>query len=127
MAKFKIAQDPTFEAEVSVPRVAGDPVLVPFTFKYRNREELSALYDGWRDAGEAISKRFEGANPSLTDITNSQINLQVEQIRDMVVGWGFEDEFSPSAIRELVITCVGAAEAVVAAYTAAFAQARQGN
>ena len=41
MAKFKIAQNPTFKADVEIPRVGGEFIKVPFEFKYRAARRLS--------------------------------------------------------------------------------------
>jgi len=44
MTKLKIAENPTFTTDVEIPRVSGDPIKVPFTFRYRNRAELAELF-----------------------------------------------------------------------------------
>lgn len=127
MPKFKIAENPTFKAEVEIPRVGGVTVKVPFVFKYRNRAELAELFDDWREKRLAFADRFKGEDISLTEFTNAEMELQVGQIQDLVVGWGFDDEFNEESIAELVKTCVGAPDAVVKAYSDAFNHARLGN
>ena len=52
---------------------------------------------------------------------------QTQQIKDLVVGWGFDDEYSDDNIVAFVKSCQGAAEAVVKAYEGAYSQARLGN
>ena len=52
---------------------------------------------------------------------------QTQQIKDLVVGWGFDDEYSDDNIVAFVKSCQGAAESVVKAYEGAYSQARLGN
>jgi len=48
MAKFKIAQNPTFKADVEIPRVGGEFFKVTFEFNYRDRTALAALILAWQ-------------------------------------------------------------------------------
>ncbi len=129
MAKFKIAQNPTFKAVVDIPRVGGPALQVPFEFKYRDRKELAALFAGWQDKVKEDQESFKakGDDLSLVDITASHIERQVEQVTELVTGWGFDDKLSPESIRALVETSAGAGEAIVVAYQKAFSAARLGN
>ncbi|AMW83903.1 hypothetical protein AK972_3103 [Pseudomonas yamanorum] len=126
MAKIRIAQNPTFKAFVSIPIVGGEPEKIEFTFKYRDRLGLAALFDEWnlkRDEARASL----GESPTLSEIVAADTEQQSQQIKDLVVGWGFDDKFDDKSIRALVTSCQGAAEAVVNAYQSAFNQARLGN
>ncbi|WP_447650991.1 phage tail assembly chaperone [Pseudomonas abietaniphila] len=129
MAKFKIAQSPTFKADVDIPRVGGTFNKVSFEFKYRNRKELAALFAGWQQAAKEDQERFKekGDDITLVDITDANIERQIEQVSELVVGWGFDDKFTPDAIRALVETSAGAGDAIVQAYQKAFAVVRLGN
>lgn len=129
MAKFKIAQNPTFKAVVDIPRVGGATLQVRFEFKYRDRKELAALFAGWQDKVKEDQESFKakGDDLSLIDITASHIDRQVEQVSELVTGWGFDDKLSPESIRALVETSAGAGEAIVEAYQKAFSSARLGN
>jgi hypothetical protein len=129
MAKFKIAQNPTFKADVDIPRVGGTFNQVSFEFKYRNRKELAALFAGWQQAAKEDQERFKekGDDITLVDITDANIERQIEQVSELVVGWGFDDKFTPDAIRALVETSAGAGDAIVQAYQKAFAVVRLGN
>lgn len=126
MAKIRIAQNPTFKAFVSIPIVGGEPEKIEFTFKYRDRPGLAALFDEWNlkrdEAWTAL-----GESPTLSEIVAADTEQQSQQIKDLVVGWGFDDKFDDKSIRALVTSCQGAAEAVVNAYQSAFNQARLGN
>lgn len=126
MAKIRIAQNPTFKALVSIPIVGGEPEKIEFTFKYRDRLGLAALFDEWNLKRDE-SRTALGESPTLSEIVAADTEQQSQQIKDLVVGWGFDDKFDDKSIRALVTSCQGAAEAVVNAYQSAFNQARLGN
>jgi len=63
----------------------------------------------------------------LIDITDAHIERQIEQVSELVVGWGFDDSFTPEAVSALVETSAGAGDAIVTAYQNAFSVARLGN
>lgn len=126
MAKFKIAQAPTFLGAVMIPVVGQEPVKVEFTFKYRNRIELAALFDEWNQRRKDGQERF-GENPTVSEIIAVDTENQMQQIKDLVVGWEFDDKLDDESIKALVTSCHGTTEAVVDAYQAAFAKARTGN
>lgn len=127
--KFKIAQNPTFKADVEIPRVGGTTIKVPFEFKYRDRKALAKLFAGWQQAEKEDQVRFKekGDDITLIDITEAAIERQIEQVSELVVGWGFDDKFTPDAIRALVETSAGAGDAIVVAYQNAYSVARLGN
>lgn len=129
MAKFKIAQDPTFKADVDIPRVGGTTIKVPFEFRYRDRKELAALFAGWQAIVKEDQERFKAKGDELTliEITDFHIERQVEQVAQLVAGWGFDDKLSPESIRALVEASAGAGDAIVDAYQKAFSSARLGN
>lgn len=126
MAKIRIAQNPTFKAFVSIPIVGGEPEKIEFTFKYRDRLGLAALFDEWNLKRDA-DRTALGESPTLSEIVAADTEQQSQQIKDLVVAWGFDDKFDDKSIRALVTSCQGAAEAVVNAYQNAFNQARLGN
>lgn len=127
MASFKIAQNATFKVDVEIPRIGGDPVKVGFEFKSFDRKALSTYFDKWNKArDEAIQEsRKEGA--TWASATETQIALEVGQIKEIVVGWDFEEAFTDEAINELTTTCVGAPAAVLEAFQKAYEIARRGN
>ncbi|WP_192560287.1 phage tail assembly chaperone [Pseudomonas allokribbensis] len=129
MAKFKIAQNPTFNAEVDIPRVGGTTIKVPFEFKYRDRKELAVLFAGWQESAKEDQARFKAKGDELTliEITDSHVERQIEQVTQLVTGWGFDDKFNAESIRALVETSAGAGDAIVDAYQKAFSVARLGN
>ena len=129
MAKFKIAQNPTFKADVEIPRVGGQVIKVSFEFKYRDRKALAALFLSWQETLKADEARFKemGAELTIVDLTEAGIERQVDQVEALVAGWGFDDKLSQVSIRALVETSAGAGDAIVKAYQQAFDPARLGN
>ena len=129
MAKLKIAQDPTFSAKVSIPRVGGAVVEADFQFKYRDRKELAALFVKWNKRSQEDQERLKalGDEVTLVEVTDSDIERQIEQVTDLVAGWSFADDLSEASIRALVQTSAGAGVAIVEAYQNAYAPARLGN
>lgn len=127
MAKFSIAPKPTFTVDVAIPQVGEKPAMVPFTFKYRDRTALSELFDSWKAKAEAIGERFKGTEPTLAEVTAAEVEQGVDQIKDLVVSWGFGDKLNDESITALVKSCIGVSDAVVKAYSEAFGKARLGN
>lgn len=127
MAKFSIAPKPTFTVDVAIPQVGGKPAMVPFTFKYRDRTALAELFDAWKEKAETLGERFKDTQPTLTEITAAEVEQGVEQIKDLVVAWGFNDKLNDESITALVKSCIGVSDAVVKAYSEAFGKARLGN
>ncbi|AUG08075.1 phage tail assembly chaperone [Pseudomonas sp. S09G 359] len=126
MAKIRIAQKATFNAPVLIPIVGSAPEKVEFTFKYRDRSELAALFDEWNEARNKARAAL-GDKPSWSEVVAVDTEQQAQQIKDLVVSWGFDDEYSDDNIVAFVKSCQGAAEAVVKAYEGAYSQARLGN
>lgn len=129
---FKVQFNPTFKASVKIPRVGGDPLDVQFEFKVFARKELARLFDGWKQENqsliqEATDAQDAGKDFTLEDWANREIVLQVKQVKDITVGWGFDDEFSDENIEELISTSVSVTEAILDQYNEAYTRARSGN
>ncbi|MBV4552273.1 phage tail assembly chaperone [Pseudomonas sp. SWRI102] len=127
MPKFSIAPKPTFTVDVAIPQVGGKPAMVPFTFHYRDRTALAELFDTWKAKAEVLNDRLNGTEPTISEITAAEVEQGVDQIRDLVVSWGFGDKLNDESITALVKSCVGVSDAVVKAYSDAFGKARLGN
>ncbi|MBG8559138.1 phage tail assembly chaperone [Pseudomonas qingdaonensis] len=127
MAKIKIAQNPTFSAVVQIPRIGADPVPVEFQFRYLDRVALAEMFDQWNKARDAWAVKTQEEGVSWKDATAAEIELQAVQLKDIVVGWDLDDEFSDDAILDLVRTCTGAPKAVIDAFQNAYSSARLGN
>lgn len=129
---FKIQMDPTFKSVVNVPRVGADPMAIQFTFKALDRRALSRMFDGWKERGIALvtesREAAEAGNEwSMEEWTDREVALQVEQIKEIVVGWGFSDKFTDENIEALVSTSVGVVDAILEQYNDAYTKARRGN
>ena len=127
MASFKIAQNATFKAEVEIPRVGGDSIKVEFEFKYRDRKELSKYYEKWNAAHKAAAEEAGEKGLTWLEGTERHLELEVGQMKEIVVGWGFDEELTDESLMELASTCLGAPYAVIRAYEDAYAIARRGN
>lgn len=126
MAKsFKIAIAPTFKSVVQVPRVGGDPLAITFTFKALDRRALAKLFTKWQKEQEALIEGIDGYN--LEELADKEIEMQVVQLKDIVVGWGFDDEFNDENIEALVATAISVTSAIIDQYGEAYSRARTGN
>lgn len=123
--KFSITQAPTFVGNVPVPRIGGEAVDVPFTFRYMDREALADLYSSWGERHRDLAKRADELK--LPEYTSEQIIIQVEQIKEVVEAWGFDEPFDDLHIRALVASARSVPEAILAAYARAYDEARLGN
>lgn len=129
---FKVQLKPTFKAAVKIPRVGGDALDVTFEFKVFARKELARLFDGWKKQNmelfaEAKEAETAGNDFTLEDWADREIVLQVQQVKDITVGWGFDDEFSDENIEELVSSSVSVTDAILEQYNEAYTRARSGN
>lgn len=129
---FKVQMNPTFNAAVKIPRVGGDPLNTTFTFKVFDRLELADVFDNWKEENvqlikEADEARDEGKPFTMKQWAEREIELQVKQVKDVVQGWGFSDEFSDENIEALVRTSVSVTDAILDQYNEAYTRARQGN
>lgn len=127
MASFKIAQNATFKAEVEIPRVGFDSVKVEIEFKYRDRKELSKYFDKWNTARDEMTKKLVEDRAKWEDATAAQIELEVGQIKEIVVSWTFDEVFTDESLLDLVSSCTGAPAAILDAYQKAYEIARRGN
>lgn len=131
MAKtFKIQQNPTFKETVKIPRVGGEPLEVVFEYKYLTRKELAVLQDDWNKATKEMIEKWtkaEDAERSLEEMSEDEITHNVKQLKDIVVGWNFSDEFNDENIRALVEATLHTTDSIVKAYYEAYAKAKVGN
>lgn len=129
---FKLQMNPTFKAPVEIPRIGGDPLRVNFTFKVFDRRGLAKLFDKWKEENIALINDAKeaaenGSEYNLEKWADREIELQVKQVKDITVGWGFDDEFNDENIEALVTTSVSVTEAILEQYNEAYNRARKGN
>lgn len=134
MAKrFSIAQDATFKQKVKIPRVGGKPIDVEFEYKYFTRPQLDKINQEWQEASTEMLERWEkvkqetGSLPPLPVMNEEETTLNVKQLKDIVVGWEFDEEFNDESIRALVESSVAASDSVISAYNEAYQKAKSGN
>ncbi|MBD1554712.1 phage tail assembly chaperone [Pseudomonas typographi] len=125
MAKIKIAPNPTFDAQVMIPRVGSEALAVKFTFKYLDRLELAEFLDKQRSDGDRLLADSEGR--STLEQAKAEIEVQIEHLREIVASWDFDDELNDDSLRSLATTFSGSPDAVLKAYYEAYRQARLGN
>ena len=122
--KFKIANNPTFKSKVSIPRVGGSEIEVEFEFKYLTRKQLASIYEEWQ---AKLAELNITDDTTLTELTDIEVELQIKQLKDIVIGWDFDDEFNDENIEQLVETSVFAAKTVIESYQEAYMKAKVGN
>lgn len=125
MVQFTIEQNPTFVGMVEIPRVGAESIPVAFTFKYRDRVGLAQLYARWSQRQSELAEQLDAED--LMAVTESMIALQVEQLQEVIADWDFAEPCTAENIRRLVESSVSIPDQVLAAYTQAYAQAREGN
>jgi len=126
MAKsFKIQTNPTFKSVVKVPRVGAEPLEVSFTFKVKDRKALAKMFGEWKADHEELVKGSE--DYSLEDWADKEIEMQVKQLKDIVVGWGFDDEFNDENIEALVSSVISVTDEIQSTYNDAYTRAKAGN
>lgn len=127
---FKIQQNPTFKETVKIPRVGGEPLEVVFEYKYLTRKELAVLQDDWNKATKEMIEKWTKAGDderSLEEMSEDEITHNVKQLKDIVVGWNFSDEFNDENIRALVEATLHTTDSIVKAYYEAYSKAKVGN
>lgn len=102
MPSIKLLVNPTFTAKVGLP-VAGGPVDIEFTFKYRDRTERKAWVDWTADKSEA------------------------EVFLSMVTGWEFEEPLTEENVNALLQKSEGIQQAVTEKYFDELSGARLKN
>lgn len=131
--KFSIIQNATFKQNVKIPRVGGEPIDVEFEYKYFTRPQLDKINQEWQEASTEMLERWEkvkqetGSLPPLPTMNEEETSLNVKQLKDIVVGWQFDEEFNDENIRALVESSVGASDAVISSYNQAYQKAKLGN
>lgn len=133
MAKsFKIQMNPTFKSVVDVPRVGGEDMRITFTFKAFDRVRLARVFDEWKEEGAKLLKEMREATDSgapwtMEELAIREIKMQVKQVKQVVDGWGFDDEFNDENIEILVSSGVSVTDAIIEQYSEGYNRAKKGN
>lgn len=127
MAKISIQQSPVFEAEVQVPRIGGKPVAVKFQFRFLDRAQIADFIDAELQHGKDAAEAITQPGTKLSDLTAKSEEFQLEQLKKIVAGWGFDDEFSDENLAALVRSTASVPDAIINAYKNSYQGAREGN
>lgn len=122
--KFKIVQASTFKEKVKIPRIGGEPIEVTFEFKFLPRNKLAELFEEWKKRALELEITDD---LTYVELTEAEVGLQVNQLKDIIVGWDFDDEFSDENIRALVETSTHASRVVLDKYHSAYSDVKLGN
>lgn len=129
MAKsFKLAQNHTFKHKVSLPRMGGDPLEVEFEFKYLTRSEQATLQDKWKKAAKEMVEKWSNVEDFTTsELLEDEITYNVNQLKDIIVSWEFDEPFDDDNLRELVNATIHTSDVITKAYFEAYSKAKVGN
>lgn len=127
MAKISIQQKPTFTTDVEIPRIGDKPIKVSFTFEYRDRDQLAEIADDEIAHSKEMAELIKKDGVSVREYAAKAEEFEVTQIKRVVKGWGFEDEFNDENILALVRSATAVPDAILKAYKAAYNKAREGN
>ncbi len=101
---FKLTPDPTFKAEVEIPRPGASAGRIKFEFSYKDADELSDYMNCLADLGD------------------------IDGIMEIVTGWsGVDVPFNRDNLELLVKKYNGAAMRIFKKYTDELTKARSGN
>lgn len=127
MPKISIQQKPTFKQDVEIPQVGGPAVKVPFTFNFLTRDQIAEFVDDEMNHGKELAEFIRDGEATVKDLTARSVEFQVKQLKQIIAGWGFDDELNDENIRALVCSAANVPDTIVAAYKGAYQGARQGN
>jgi hypothetical protein len=127
VAKISIQQKPTFTTDVEIPRIGDKPIKVSFIFGYLDRGQLADLSDNEIAHSKEMADLIKKDGVSVREYGAKAEEFEVTQIKLLVKGWGFEDEFNDENILALVRSATAVPDAILKAYKAAYNKAREGN
>ncbi|MCZ4065725.1 phage tail assembly chaperone [Oxalobacter aliiformigenes] len=100
---FRFDPKPTFDLVIPIPVPGEGYAPVTFTCRYRTRKQYSAFVGG------------------LTSATDTDV------VSSIVTGWNLDVDFTPENIEKLVENYMGAAAAILAAYSEELMRVREKN
>ena len=124
--KFQINPNPTFKSKVKIPRPNNEFLQVEFEFKYHPRKELAKIYDKWSEDAKGLQSKINQES-SYAELTDAELGLYISRIKEIVIGWEFEDKFDDAAIDALLQTHPKVADAIISSYQEACSGAALGN
>lgn len=127
--KFKIAQDPTFTAPVTIARAGGGSIEVGFTFKYRTQSEIAELLEVWEKRRKDVADELEekGEELSMKQRVDLKIGIEAKEVADLVSAWEFDDECNEDSTHRLLQSSMTALDSIKKSYFDGLNPARLGN
>ncbi len=121
----------TFDRAVDIPTFDGRPLKITFTFTYRDREQVAALFDSYKKRSEDAAKaRLEQAgadDESIMEIVRKTLADDVEMLMEIASGWNIDAPWNAESVRKMCLRYAGAATAIVTDYRISLTQGRLGN
>lgn len=127
MAKISIQQKPTFAVDVEIPRIGDKSVKVPFTFLFLDRAQMADFQDSELTNAKSMTDYLKQEDRTVRGLADSAEAFEVGQLKQIVQGWGFDDEFNDDNIKALVRSSAAVTSAIFNAYKSAYEKAREGN
>ena len=134
------SDDISFDGLVRIPTPDGSELLVPFTFRYRNREEVAEVFDEFivRDRARAAQREQQAdaaraAEDHPDDKTLKQYAIEatqrdVEATLRIAKGWGVEGrEFGAEQLTKFFRRYPGAYAQIVTHWRLSLTEGRLGN
>lgn len=100
---FRLDPKPTFELTIPIPVPGEGYAPVTFTCRYRSRKQYSEF------------------------ITGLENKTDVDVVSAIVTGWNLDVDFTPENVEKLVENYMGAAAAILAAYSDELMRVREKN
>ncbi len=151
MAKIKLDLDQNdnlnFDRPVLIPEPTAkkNPLKVTFTFIWRNRNDVAALFDAYIDRARAAAKEAEerlksrlaaeeaGDTPeedkpkTMAEMAAEGIARDIEVLRDIATGWNIDAPFDDDNLGKFFRKYPGAAGAIAHDYRISLTEGRLGN
>jgi hypothetical protein len=151
MGKIKLDLDAgdnlDFDRPVTIPQptVKKDPLRVTFTFRWRDRRAVAALFDGYIERARALAKQAEDKakaraeaeeagqplpeEPSKTmaQMADEGVARDIEVLKDIATGWNIDAPFDDEHLAKFFRKYPGAGSAIANDYRISLTEGRLGN
>ena len=151
MGKIKLNLDDDdnldFDRAVAIPQPTAkkDPLLVTFTFKWRNRRDVAALFDDYIERARALAKATEDrakeraaaeeagqAVPdepvkTMAQLADEGVARDIEVMKDIATGWNIDAPFDDEHLAKFFRKYPGAGAAIANDYRVSLTEGRLGN
>lgn len=142
------SEEISFDGLVTIPTPSGEPLLVPFVFRYADREETAGVFDEFiaRDKARAEQREREASaareraltiapqpdepadNKTLRQYAIEATKRDVESTLKIAKGWGVEGrEFGAEELTKFFRRYPGAYLAIITHWRLSLTEGRLGN